>query len=166
MVPRAVLIKTGLKPFNTARTVNTAHSKSIVFSVKPMSRFSKSAQSTGHPQNEDQGYVDSGCSRHMTWNMSYVTFGDVLCSRHMIKAMLTVDAQTSWNLIEDMLPLGEEPKEGKLLMCDKKNSVLFTDTGCFVLSPDFKLADESQVLLKVPRKNNMYSVDTKNIIPK
>ncbi|GJT70753.1 putative ribonuclease H-like domain-containing protein [Tanacetum coccineum] len=51
-------------------------------------------------------------------------------------------------------------------MCDKKNSVLFTNTGCFVLSPDFKLADESQVLLKVPRKNNMYSVDMKNIIPK
>ncbi|GJR92501.1 xylulose kinase-1 [Tanacetum coccineum] len=51
-------------------------------------------------------------------------------------------------------------------MCDKKNSVLFTDTACFVLSPDFKLADESQVLLKVPRKNNMYSVDMKNIVPK
>ncbi|GJZ46827.1 putative ribonuclease H-like domain-containing protein [Tanacetum coccineum] len=51
-------------------------------------------------------------------------------------------------------------------MCDKKNSVLFTNTGCFVLSPDFKLADESQVLLKVPRKNNMYIVDIKNIVPK
>ncbi|GJR76125.1 putative ribonuclease H-like domain-containing protein [Tanacetum coccineum] len=37
------------------------------------------------------------------------------------------------------------------VMCDKKNNVLFTETGCFVLSPDFKLADESQVLLKVPR---------------
>ncbi|GJR37331.1 putative ribonuclease H-like domain-containing protein [Tanacetum coccineum] len=31
-----------------------------------------------------------------------------------------------------------------LHMCDKKNIVLFTDTGCFVLSPDFKLADKSQ----------------------
>ncbi|GKD05926.1 ribonuclease H-like domain-containing protein [Tanacetum coccineum] len=51
-------------------------------------------------------------------------------------------------------------------MCDKKNSVLFTDTGCFVLSPDFKLADESQVLLNVPSKNNMYSIDMKNIVPK
>ncbi|GJY52358.1 putative ribonuclease H-like domain-containing protein [Tanacetum coccineum] len=51
-------------------------------------------------------------------------------------------------------------------MCDKKNSVLFIDTGCFVLSPDFKLADESQVSLKVPRKNNMYSVVMKNIVPK
>ncbi|GJS56949.1 putative ribonuclease H-like domain-containing protein [Tanacetum coccineum] len=51
-------------------------------------------------------------------------------------------------------------------MCDKKNSVLFNDTECIVLSPNFKLTDESQVLLKVPRKNNMYSVDLKNIVPK
>ncbi|GJS01873.1 ribonuclease H-like domain-containing protein [Tanacetum coccineum] len=51
-------------------------------------------------------------------------------------------------------------------MCDKKNNVLFTDTGCLVLSLDFKLTNESQVLLKVPRKNNMYSVDMKNIVPK
>ncbi|GJR91797.1 retrovirus-related pol polyprotein from transposon TNT 1-94 [Tanacetum coccineum] len=29
-------------------------------------------------------------------------------------------------------------------MCDKKNSVLFTKTECLVLSPDFKLLDESQ----------------------
>ncbi|GJY05479.1 putative ribonuclease H-like domain-containing protein [Tanacetum coccineum] len=51
-------------------------------------------------------------------------------------------------------------------MCDKKNSVLFNDTECIVLSPNFKLTDESHVLLKVPRKNNMYSVDLKNIVPK
>ncbi|GJY98709.1 putative ribonuclease H-like domain-containing protein [Tanacetum coccineum] len=51
-------------------------------------------------------------------------------------------------------------------MCDKKNSVLFNDTECIVLSPNLKLIDESQVLLRVPRKNNMYSVDLKNIVPK
>nr|GEX80192.1 hypothetical protein [Tanacetum cinerariifolium] len=50
-------------------------------------------------------------------------------------------------------------------MCDKKNSVLFTKTECLILSPDFKLPDESQVLLKVPRKNNMYSFDLKNVVP-
>ncbi|GKA81955.1 putative ribonuclease H-like domain-containing protein, partial [Tanacetum coccineum] len=27
----------------------------------------------GHPQKEDQGYVDSGCLRHMTGNMSYLS---------------------------------------------------------------------------------------------
>nr|GEW76018.1 hypothetical protein [Tanacetum cinerariifolium] len=50
-------------------------------------------------------------------------------------------------------------------MCDKKNSVLFTDTKCLVLSPEFKLPDENQVLLRVHRENNMYNVDLKNIIP-
>ncbi|GJT11638.1 putative ribonuclease H-like domain-containing protein [Tanacetum coccineum] len=50
-------------------------------------------------------------------------------------------------------------------MCDKKNNVLFTETECLVLSPDFKLLDESQVLLKVPRQNNMYSFDLKNVVP-
>ncbi|GJS63560.1 ribonuclease H-like domain-containing protein [Tanacetum coccineum] len=50
-------------------------------------------------------------------------------------------------------------------MYDKKNSVLFTETECLVLSPNFKLLDESQVLLKVPRQNNMYSFDLKNVVP-
>nr|GFB16958.1 ribonuclease H-like domain-containing protein [Tanacetum cinerariifolium] len=50
-------------------------------------------------------------------------------------------------------------------MCDKKNYVLFTDTECLVLSPKFKLPYENQVLLRVPRENNMYNVDLKNIVP-
>nr|GEV85998.1 hypothetical protein [Tanacetum cinerariifolium] len=50
-------------------------------------------------------------------------------------------------------------------MCDKKNSVLFTDTECLVLSPEFKLSDESQVLLRVPRENNMYNFNLQNIVP-
>nr|GEZ77253.1 hypothetical protein [Tanacetum cinerariifolium] len=51
-------------------------------------------------------------------------------------------------------------------MCDKKNNVLFTNTKCLVLSSNFKLHDKNQILLRVPRRNNMYSVDMKNIIPK
>ncbi|GJR54185.1 putative ribonuclease H-like domain-containing protein, partial [Tanacetum coccineum] len=45
------------------------------------------------------------------------------------------------------------------------NNVLFTDTECLVLSSDFKLLDESQVLLRVPRKDNIYSVDLKSVVP-
>nr|GFB95503.1 putative ribonuclease H-like domain-containing protein [Tanacetum cinerariifolium] len=52
-----------------------------------------------------------------------------------------------------------------LQICDKKNSVLFTDTECLVLYPDFKLPDENQVLLRVPRENNMYNVNLMNIAP-
>ncbi|GKA25923.1 putative ribonuclease H-like domain-containing protein, partial [Tanacetum coccineum] len=51
-------------------------------------------------------------------------------------------------------------------MLTKKNYVLFTDSECLVLSPNFKLPDESQILLKIPRQNNMYSFDMKNIVPK
>ncbi|GKE64151.1 putative ribonuclease H-like domain-containing protein [Tanacetum coccineum] len=53
-----------------------------------------------------------------------------------------------------------------LQMCNKKNYVIFTDTECLVLSPNFKLPDESQILLKIPRKDNMYSFDMKNIVHK
>nr|GEV13408.1 hypothetical protein [Tanacetum cinerariifolium] len=35
----------------------------------------------------------------------------------------------------------------------------------FVAFGDFKLTDESHVLLKVPRKDNIYSVDLKNVVP-
>nr|GEU47306.1 uncharacterized mitochondrial protein AtMg00810-like [Tanacetum cinerariifolium] len=50
-------------------------------------------------------------------------------------------------------------------MCDKKSKVLFTDTECLVLSPDFKLPDENQELLRVPRQNNMCSFNLENIFP-
>nr|GEW45883.1 hypothetical protein [Tanacetum cinerariifolium] len=50
-------------------------------------------------------------------------------------------------------------------MCDKKNNVLFTDIECIVLSSDFKLPDGNHVLLRVPREDNMYNVNLKNIVP-
>ncbi|GKF35500.1 hypothetical protein Tco_0112258, partial [Tanacetum coccineum] len=34
-------------------------------------------------------------------------------------------------------------------MCDKKNKVLFNDSECLVLSPEFKLPNENQVLLRI-----------------
>ncbi|GJY04537.1 ribonuclease H-like domain-containing protein [Tanacetum coccineum] len=37
--------------------------------------------------------------------------------------------------------------------------------GGKITGKDFKLTDESHVLLKVPRKDNMYSVDLKNVVP-
>ncbi|GJR81004.1 ribonuclease H-like domain-containing protein [Tanacetum coccineum] len=48
-------------------------------------------------------------------------------------------------------------------ICDKKNNVLFTDTECLVLSSDFKLLDESQVLLSALRKDNILLVDLKSV---
>nr|GEW06628.1 putative ribonuclease H-like domain-containing protein [Tanacetum cinerariifolium] len=48
-------------------------------------------------------------------------------------------------------------------ICDKKNQVLFTDTECLVLSKDFKLPDDSMVVLKVPRKHNLYTINLNDL---
>ncbi|GJU74125.1 ribonuclease H-like domain-containing protein [Tanacetum coccineum] len=165
IVPRAVLMKSGLKSLNTTRPVNTAHPKTTVYSARPMPKAVNTARpnsavvnavraNQGHPQKEDQGYVDSGHSRHMTGNMSYL-----LDFKKFDIGYVTFGGGAKGGKITGK----ETLKTGKL---DFEDVVLFTDTGCFVMSPDFKLTDESQVLLKVPRKNNMYSVDMKNIVPK
>nr|GEW47250.1 putative ribonuclease H-like domain-containing protein [Tanacetum cinerariifolium] len=131
----------------------------------------------GNPQHalKDKGVIDSRCLRHMTGNMSYLSDFEELNGGYVA--------------------FGDNPKGGKISgkgkirtgkldfddvyfvkelkfnlfsvsqMCDKKNSVLFTDTESLVLSPEFKLPDENQVLLRVPRENNMYNVNLKNIVP-
>nr|GEZ51871.1 hypothetical protein [Tanacetum cinerariifolium] len=50
-------------------------------------------------------------------------------------------------------------------ICDNKNSVLFADSECIVLGKDFKLKDDTNVLLRTPRQHNMYSIDLNNIVP-
>ncbi|GJX47011.1 putative ribonuclease H-like domain-containing protein [Tanacetum coccineum] len=76
----------------------------------------------GNPQMDlqDKGMIDSGCSRHMTGNMSYLT---------------------DYNEIDGgYVAFGRNPKGGKIT---RKCAIKI-----------------------VPRKNNMYSVDLKNIVPK
>nr|GEW09525.1 hypothetical protein [Tanacetum cinerariifolium] len=92
----------------------------------------------GNPQHalKDKGVIDSGCSRHMKGNISY---------------MFDFEA-----IHDGYVAIGGNPKGGK---------ITGKDTEYIVLSPEFKLLDENQVLLRVPRENNMYNVDLKNIIP-
>nr|GEW79864.1 putative ribonuclease H-like domain-containing protein [Tanacetum cinerariifolium] len=131
----------------------------------------------GNPQHalKDKGVINSGCSRHMTGNMSYlfefeelnggyVAFGGnpkggKISGKGKIKTG-KLDFDDVYFVKELKFNLFSVSK-----MCDKKNSVLFTNTECLVLYPDFKLPDESQVLLRVPRENNIYNVNLKNIIP-
>nr|GEX89147.1 retrovirus-related Pol polyprotein from transposon TNT 1-94 [Tanacetum cinerariifolium] len=65
----------------------------------------------------------------------------------------------------DMLPLEVTQRVLRFIEKEKsgQNSVLFTDTKCHVLSPDFKLPDANQVLLRVPRENNMYNVNLRTL---
>ncbi|GJU31588.1 reverse transcriptase domain-containing protein [Tanacetum coccineum] len=48
--------------------------------------------------------------------------------------------------------------EGSKGYISGKHKVLFTKTKCLVVSSDFKMPDENQILLKVPRHHNMYSL--------
>ncbi|GJV94400.1 ribonuclease H-like domain-containing protein [Tanacetum coccineum] len=54
---------------------------------------------------------------------------------------------------------------GSVLWKVAKHKVLFTETECLVVSSDFKMPDENQILLKVPRHHNMYSFDMKTPTP-
>ncbi|GJZ08123.1 putative ribonuclease H-like domain-containing protein [Tanacetum coccineum] len=118
---------------------------------------------------QDQGVIDSGCSRHMTWNMSYLTNYEEIDGGYVafggnpkggkITGKCTIK---TGNLDFENVYFVRELKFNLFSvsqMCDKKNSVRFNDTGCIVLSPNFKLIDESQILLRVPSKDshNMFT---------
>nr|GEV43333.1 putative ribonuclease H-like domain-containing protein [Tanacetum cinerariifolium] len=79
----------------------------------------------GNPQHalKDNGVIDSGCSRHMTRNMSYLSDFEELNGGY--------------------IAFGGNPKSGKISGKGKIRTVL----------------------LRVPRENNMYNVNLKNIVP-
>ncbi|GKA94373.1 ribonuclease H-like domain-containing protein [Tanacetum coccineum] len=123
----------------------------------------------------DHAVVDSGCSSKMTGNKSYlldyedfnggfVAFGsdpkgDKITGKGKIKTA---------NLDFDDVYFVDELKFNLFSvsqMCDKKYSVLFTQSECLILSPCFKLLDESQVVLRALRKDDVYNLDLKNIVP-
>nr|GEU85327.1 hypothetical protein [Tanacetum cinerariifolium] len=131
--------QTGLKNINLNNNVNAAMANSVntVKGNKITSAVGnqglnavKSSACWGAPQDalKDQGYFDSGCSRHMAGNISYLT-----------------DFKEHDG---GYVAFGGGAKGGKI-----------TGKGTI------RTVDESQVLLKVPRKNNMYSFDMKNIVP-
>ncbi|GKC27023.1 ribonuclease H-like domain-containing protein [Tanacetum coccineum] len=222
-VPKAVLIKSGLKTLNTARknflkatisvntarpintafprpNVNCARPASNVFNRahlhvrRPFNKFTTNKNSNFNEKvNTVKGTVTTSgpkvvvsnntrneanavkASAYWIWRPKQKVLDHI--SRHNgalmnLKIFDYIDAQgisksITKKLIDDLLPL-EELKFNLFnvsQMFDKKNSVLFTDTKCVVLSPDFKLTDECHVLIKVPRKDNMYNIDLRNVFP-
>ncbi|GJX79386.1 uncharacterized mitochondrial protein-like protein [Tanacetum coccineum] len=124
---------------------------------------------------QDHAVVDSGCSSHMTGNKAYLSDyedyngGFVAFGSDPKRGKITGKGKIrTANLDFDDVYFVDELKFNLFSvsqMCDKKNSVLFTDTECLILSPSFKLLDESQVVLRAPRQNGVYSLDLKNIVP-
>ncbi|GJV15388.1 hypothetical protein Tco_1360711 [Tanacetum coccineum] len=165
MVSRTVLTRFGPFSVNAFRPVNTVQSRTVVNNVGPMKNVINNAYSTTRrPSNK----ITTANNRNFTKNVNTVKGTRVNTARP--KAILSavkgnkgndVKASACWvwipkhketdpilqimkKLMEDLLPLEEIPNEGKLLG---------------------KLTNESHVLLKVPRKDNMYNVDLKNAVP-
>ncbi|GKB85300.1 ribonuclease H-like domain-containing protein, partial [Tanacetum coccineum] len=140
------------RPFNkySANKNNIFNKKVNTFRVKDTTARNRAVGNPQQKEYKEKGVIDSGCSRHMTRNkcylLEYEDYDVVLFSLEMVKEL-------KYNLFSVSQ------------ICDNKNNVLFTDTRCLVLSSDFNLLDESQVLLRVPRKDNIYSVELKSIVP-
>ncbi|GJT61954.1 putative ribonuclease H-like domain-containing protein, partial [Tanacetum coccineum] len=128
-----------------------------------------------HTDAGDEGIVDSGCSRSMTGNKERlddfqpfkggkVTFGG---GEGRITGKGTIRTpKLDFENVYYVKELQQFNLFSVSQICDKKNRVLFTDTDCLVLSNDFKLPDESMVLLRVPRKHNLYTFNLNNLAPK
>nr|GEW76526.1 putative ribonuclease H-like domain-containing protein [Tanacetum cinerariifolium] len=176
VVPTTVLTQSKLVPINVVRPAPMVNAAKVVqgkYEWKPDCPLLDHS----NPQHalKDKGVIDSGCSRHMTGNMSYLSNFEELNGGYVAFGGNPKDAKISrkGKIMTEKLDFDDVyfAKELKFnlssisQMCDKKNSVIFTDTECLVLSSDFKLPDENQVLLRVPRENNMYNVDLKNTVP-
>nr|GEV12164.1 ribonuclease H-like domain-containing protein [Tanacetum cinerariifolium] len=105
-----------------------------------------------HTALKDKGIVDSGCSRHMTGNKAYLVDyqefkGGFVAFRGSNGRITSKGKIKAGRLDFEDVYYVEELKNYNLFsvsqMCDKKNKVLFTDTDCLVMSPDFKLPDEN-----------------------
>ncbi|GJY25599.1 hypothetical protein Tco_0400325 [Tanacetum coccineum] len=91
----------------------------------------------------EKGVIDSGCSRHMTGNMSYLSDYEEINGGYV--------------------GFGGDPKGGKITGKGKiRTEKLDFEDVYIVKELKFNLFSVSQI---VPRKDNMYSVDLRNVVP-
>ncbi|GKA45478.1 putative ribonuclease H-like domain-containing protein [Tanacetum coccineum] len=156
------------------RPINTADSTLLVNHPRPKSNaFKRGYSQSSRPFNRYYANKNSIINTNVnTTRVKNTTARDraVVSENKGIgaNAETSVILMNMKTMMVDLFPLVMELKYNLFSMsqiCDKKNNVLFTDTECLVLSSDFKLLDKSQVLLRVPRKDNIYNVDLKSVVP-
>nr|GFA83373.1 putative ribonuclease H-like domain-containing protein [Tanacetum cinerariifolium] len=144
---------------------------------KPSQNLSKKGpnNNSGSSQNNinDKGYWDSGCSRHVTCNIFYLTdyepFDGGYVSFGLGGCKITGKGIIKTSKLEfENIYFVKDLKYNLFSVsqiCDNKNSVMFTNSECIVLGRDFKLLDDANILLRTPRQHNMYSINLNNIVP-
>nr|GEX31894.1 ribonuclease H-like domain-containing protein [Tanacetum cinerariifolium] len=168
-----------LNSVNTAKgnRVTSAVGKQGINAVKSSACWVWRPKIKGDPQDalKDTGIFDSECSRHITGDKSYLTDyqeydgGFVAFAGSFKGGKINGKGKIRTGKLDfkDVYFVKEHKFNLFIVsqMCDKKNIILFTKTEWLILSLDFKLPDESQVLLKVTRKYNMHSFELKNVVP-
>ncbi|GKF45397.1 hypothetical protein Tco_0131949, partial [Tanacetum coccineum] len=120
----------------------------VGFRDQNIKSYTMSLETIGNPQQDlkDKGVIDNGCSRHMIGNRSYLTDYEVIDG--------------------GFIAFGGNSKGGEITGKGKiRIGKLDFEDVYFVKELKFNLTDENHVLLKVPRKDNMYSVDLRNVVP-
>ncbi|GJX88782.1 ribonuclease H-like domain-containing protein [Tanacetum coccineum] len=172
MVPRTVLTRSGLISVNASRPINTVQSRTAVNNAGPMKNVINNAYSTTRrPFNKITAANNSNFAKKV--NNVKGTRVNTARPKAVISAVKrnkgnVVKASTCWgNPQQDLRDKGVIDSAYSRHMI--RNKFYLTDyeeiNRGFVIFRDFKLTDESHVLLKVPRKDNMYSVDLKNVLP-
>ncbi|GJV04650.1 ribonuclease H-like domain-containing protein [Tanacetum coccineum] len=171
MVPRAVLMKSGLVSLNTARQVNTAHPKITMNSARPMTNLSKSTHSfVKWPIHKNTAFKNNN------FNLRVNTIEDKKFNTARPKVVVNtarpkaVVNAVMGNNVTDVKALAcwvWKPKTKVLDHVSKHNNYEEIDGGyvAFVDNPKGGKITGRYTIKTVPRKNNMYSVDLKNIVP-
>ncbi|KAD6453354.1 hypothetical protein E3N88_08059 [Mikania micrantha] len=115
-----------------------------------------SVASTSSEQQESKGnlwIVESGCSRHMTGNKTHL---------HKYEPFFGGSVAFGSDPVGGYITGRGTITNGKV--CDQKHNMLFTEHECIVLKPGFVVPND-QILLRAPRRNNMYMLDMSIVVP-
>ncbi|GJW65137.1 hypothetical protein Tco_0117021 [Tanacetum coccineum] len=173
-VPRSVQLNAGRPNINSVRpNINTGRTN--VNSVRPNKNISKQPVPTNNTNSfspvRPQGNWGTAVKTSVGYNWrrprtksNYNSGSNLVRTDHPLKNLEDrgiFDSGCSGHMTgnKDHLDDFEECKGGLFYLLEHK--VLFTETEYFVVSPDFKMPDENQILLNVPRQNNLYSFDMK-----
>ncbi|GKE80178.1 putative ribonuclease H-like domain-containing protein [Tanacetum coccineum] len=156
MVPRAVLMKSGLVSVNTTRQVNAAHSKTItVNSARPMTNLSKSAYSTVKwPIHKNTTFKNSNFNQ----NVNIVKDKNV----NIVRPKAIVNVAKPKAVVNEVK--GNDVNVVKASAWQSTNGFPGSRNRGYVAFGGNPKG--GKITGRVPRKNNMYSVDLKNIVPK
>nr|GEU51297.1 putative ribonuclease H-like domain-containing protein [Tanacetum cinerariifolium] len=155
-VPAAVLLKSKPVSVTAVRQVSAAVPKIMTSRPRPAHPLNRKSNTSirNYKIHNQFSKTSNSSSKVTTAKMSVVSAVKGKKGKWVWRPkcrILDHDSRTT-ELNGGYVAFGGNPKGGKI-------------SGKGKIKTDFKLPDENQVMLRVPRENNMYNVNLKNIVP-